>query len=270
MYNIGEVGPDAAIVPAARGIRVVSFDADAEVHARLRSTVAEEPDFVLVGQSRDWIECLTLLDQFVPELLVANVTQVPARFLKELSSSGFPILVGLQATDHGQIGTKPFGALPMPSDPEHAHKLLDRLRCEVCKRKAAELSTLLQHYMVSVTRCGQYLTKLNVEVGDNVEAIDVDRILSFSADGNYIRVHTHDCAFEIRETMTGISAKLDPSRFARVHRSFIINLSQIRDVRARDGYTTSVTLSNGMEVPVGPNYRDEFSSLTQMRNRLIA
>jgi two-component system LytT family response regulator len=270
MYNIGKVGSEAAIVPVAGGIRVVSFDPDAEVHSRLRSAIAGEPDFVLMGEGRDWNECEALLDQFVPELLVANVTRLPARFLEDLSPLGFPVLLGSQAIDRELVGTKPYGIFPMSSAPEPAHDLLDRVRCEICRRKAAELSTLLLHYMVSATKCGQYLATLNVEVQGHAEVIDLDRIVSFTADGNYIRVHTHDRAFEIRETMIGIFAKLDPTRFTRVHRSFIINLSQIRNVVARDGCTTSVILSNGMEVPVGPNYRDEFSSITQVRNRLIA
>jgi two-component system, LytTR family, response regulator len=270
MYGIGGTKAIEATYHVARGIRVVSFDPDVEVHARLRSTVAEEPDFILVGESREWEECEVMLDRFVPELLVANMTQVPPKFLEDLSSSAFPILIGLQAIYQGQTGTKPYGILPQPLDRDHVHDLLDRVRCEICRRKADELSALLEQYVSCVARCGQYLAQLKVDDGDQTEVIDLERIVSFSADRNYIRVHTDGRAFAIRDTMTAISAKLDPSRFARVHRSFIVNLSQVRDVVTREGSSTFVILSNGMEVPVGPNYRDDFSSAAQMRNRLIA
>jgi two-component system LytT family response regulator len=148
--------------------------------------------------------------------------------------------------------------------------LLDQALSEICTRKAEELSALVERYVACVAKCEQYLTKLKVEDGQQIEAIEMDRILSFSADGNYVRVHTGERVFAIRDTMAGISAKLDPSQFARVHRSFIVNLSQIQNVVTREGCATSVILSNGMEVPVGPNYRDDFSSTTQLRNRLIA
>jgi two-component system, LytTR family, response regulator len=270
MYSIERAQSVAATACTVRGMRIVSFDPDVDVHVRLRSTVAQEPDFILVGESRDWSECEVLLDRFVPELLVANMAQLPSQFLEGLSSSAFPILLGLQPIDRGQTGTRAYGILPMTLDSEHVHDLLDRVRCEICRRKADELSTLLGQYMACVGRCGQYLAELKVEDGGHAKIIELDRVLSFSADGNYVRVHASERAFEIRETMTGISAKLDPSRFARVHRSFIVNLSQVRDVVTRDGSSTFVILSNGMEVPVGPNYRDEFGNAAQMRTRLIA
>jgi len=70
--------------------------------------------------------------------------------------------------------------------------------------------------------------------------------------------------------MTGISARLDPSRFARVHRSFIVNLSHVRDVVTKEGSAAFVRLSDGMEVPVGPNYREEVNGILHLRNRLTA
>ncbi len=270
MNRIGGVDSLAATLGADRGMRVVSLDTDPEVHARLRSLVEEDPGFILVGASHEWTECEALLDMFVPELLVANMALVPPQFLENLSSSAFPILVGLRDTDREQASAEPYGCLPMPLDPVQVCNLLDQVRCEVCTRKACELSCLLQRYMACVARSEQYLAKVKIEDGDHTEMIELERILSFSADGNYVRVHTDKGAFAIRDTMTGINSKLDPSRFARVHRSFIVNLSQIRDVIGRDGSTTFVILNNGMEVPVGPNYRDNFSSATQVRNRLIA
>jgi two-component system, LytTR family, response regulator len=258
----------AATIHAASRMRVVSFDANAEVHASLRSTVEGDSDFALVGESREWTECEALLDRFVPELLLANIKQVPQQFLEGLSSSAFPILVGLQAADRGQTGAKPYGVLSMPLDPTHVHNLLDQVRSEICRRKADELARLLQRYVACVARCEQYLAKLRVENDRQAEVVEIERILSFSADGNYIRVHTKDKTFEIRETMTGISSKLDPSRFVRVHRSFIVNLSQISSVISREGSCTFVVLSNGTEVPIGPNYRAEFSSSAQRAQSL--
>jgi two-component system, LytTR family, response regulator len=253
-----------------RGIRVVSLDTDIEVHASLRSIIEEYDGFVLVGATQDWTECKRLLDTFVPELLIADTDLIPPQLLNALTHDVFPLLVDLQGTGQWPTGAEPYKALSQPLDQQSVHNLLNQVQSEVCRRKADELSALIERYVAFVAQCEQYLTKLKVEEGQRTEVIEMDRILSFSADGNYVRVHTGDRAFEVRDTMTGIFAKLDPSRFARVHRSFIVNLSQIQNVVTREGSTTSVILSNGMEVPVGPNYRDNFSSVTQLRNRLIA
>ncbi len=264
------IGSLATNVDAPRGIRVVSLAADMEVHSSLRSIIGECDSFVLAGTTQYWHECERLVDTFVPEVLIADTKLIPPEALEGLTHDAFPILIGLRATGYGPSEAKPYPSLSRPLDSACVHNLLNQVQSEICRRKADELSALIERYVACVAKCEQYLTKLKVEDGQQIEVIEMDRILSFSADGNYVRVHTGERAFEIRDTMTGISAKLDPSRFARVHRSFIVNLSQIQHVVTREGSTTSVILSNGMEVPVGPNYRDDFSSATQMRNRLIA
>jgi len=253
-----------------RGIRVVSLDREAAVHAGLRSSLEHDVGFVLVGESREWNECEELLNRFVPELLIANTRLIPLPFLEGLAVSAFPVLVELRTTGCGRSATSPFATLSIPVESERLHVLLNRLRSEICTRKADELSALLQRYMTSIATCEQHLSKLKVEDGDNSQEVPAEDILLFAADGNYIRVHTNNRVYAIRETMTGICAKLDPAQFARVHRSYIVNLSHVADVVTREGSSTCVLLSSGMEVPVGPNYRAEFSSAAETRNRLIA
>src|SRR5215472_2979493 len=81
-----------------------------------------------------------------------------------------------------------------------------------------------------------------------------------AADGNYVRLHTGTAVHEIRETMSGMTSKLDPEQFARVHRSFIVNRAYVTGVLRKEGAAMAVLLSNGIEIPVGPNYRAEVES----------
>jgi DNA-binding LytR/AlgR family response regulator len=57
--------------------------------------------------------------------------------------------------------------------------------------------------------------------------------------------------------MSGLTSKLNPEQFARVHRSFIVNRAYVTSVLRKEGAATAVLLSNGVEIPVGPNYRAE-------------
>jgi two-component system LytT family response regulator len=79
---------------------------------------------------------------------------------------------------------------------------------------------------------------------------DLDRC---QADGNYIRLHVGQQQYHIRATMSRLESQLDPSRFVRVHRSTIVNVDRIQELRPtfhgeylivlRD--TTQLTLSRG-------------------------
>ena len=258
-------------IKMSRGVRIVLFDQDAEVRAKLSAAIDQDHGFVLAGESETWSECEALLDRFVPELMIARESQLPRQFLESLSDSLFPLLVGLrdEADGLGRPGGV-YDTLLVPPEAEPIRSLLARVRFEIYRRKADELSCLLQRYMAYKGKGGQYLSRLKVDDEDQPQEITLEHVLVIAADGHYLRVHAVNQTYEIRETMTGISARLDPSRFARVHRSFIVNLSHVRDVVTKEGSAAFVRLSDGMEVPVGPNYREEVDAILHLRHRLTA
>ena len=253
------------------GMRVVLLDQDEERCTRFRAAIEQDDGFVLAGVCQEWQACEVLLDRFVPELLIASAEQIPPKYLEKLSASEFPVLIGLQDEhDPATIFSGTYDSVRTRPDPAHIRSLLRRVQFEIYKRKADELSSLLQRYMACAARSQQYLSWLRIEDDEQMQQIPVDQVLLIAADGNYVRVHADGRTYEMRETMTGISAKLDPSRFARVHRSFIVNLSYVRDLVTKETSAAFVRLHDGMEVPVGPNYRQDFESAIQLRERWSA
>lgn len=76
------------------------------------------------------------------------------------------------------------------------------------------------------------------------------------ASGNYVnlRVRGHD--YPLRSTIAGIESRLDPERFIRVHRSFIVNLDSIASIEPLDGGDARIHLRDGAAVPCSRTYRD--------------
>jgi DNA-binding LytR/AlgR family response regulator len=253
----------------ARGMRTVLFDQDAAIRGKVRAAICEHHGFVVAGESDGLLECAALLDRVVPELLIARLAELPRQFLESLADSPFPVLVGLRdEADPLPPPRELYDTLLIPPEEGHIHSVLARVRFEIYRRKADELSSLLERYMAYKAKCGQYLSKLKIEYENRTHEITLEHVQAIAADGHYLRVHTGGQTFEIRDTMAGISARLDPSRFARVHRSFIVNLSQVLEVVRKEGAAAFVLLSDGMEVPVGPNYREQIDGM--LHNRLTA
>lgn len=75
------------------------------------------------------------------------------------------------------------------------------------------------------------------------------------ASGNYVnlRVRGHD--YPLRSTIAGIEAKLDPDRFARIQRSYIVNLDQIASIEPLDTGDARVHLKDGTRLPCSRTYR---------------
>lgn len=86
-----------------------------------------------------------------------------------------------------------------------------------------------------------------------VAAADIEWL---QASGNYVnlRVRGHD--YPLRTTMAGIEAKLDPARFVRVHRSYMVNLDQIASIQPLETGDARVHLKDGTELPCSRRYRD--------------
>jgi DNA-binding LytR/AlgR family response regulator len=79
-------------------------------------------------------------------------------------------------------------------------------------------------------------------------------IIYLEADANYTQVYSKDKKFVIRSTLKELEAKLDPNRFVRVHKSFLINLTEIDSIQAE-----SVNIA-GKEIPIS---RNQYSWLLQ-------
>lgn len=76
------------------------------------------------------------------------------------------------------------------------------------------------------------------------------------ASGNYVnlRVRGHD--YPLRSTIAGIEARLDPGRFARIHRSYIVNLGRIASIEPLDPGDARLHLHDGGTLPCSRRYRE--------------
>ncbi|MCK7594642.1 LytTR family DNA-binding domain-containing protein [Pseudomarimonas salicorniae] len=85
--------------------------------------------------------------------------------------------------------------------------------------------------------------------------LDVDDVEWAEAAGNYINLHAHRRVYPLRETMGNLETRLDPARFVRVHRSFLVNLDQLETIEALDSGDARIQTKGGDTVPVSRTYR---------------
>ncbi len=74
--------------------------------------------------------------------------------------------------------------------------------------------------------------------------------------GNYVNLHVRGHDYPLRSTMAAIERRVDPKRFVRVHRSYIVNLDYVVQIEALETGDARATLRDGQHVPVSRNYRD--------------
>jgi hypothetical protein len=86
-----------------------------------------------------------------------------------------------------------------------------------------------------------------------VAAADVEWL---QASGNYVNLHVRGRDYPLRTTMAAIEEQLDPSRFVRVHRSYIVNLDCVGEIEPLDTGDARIAMRDGAIIPCSRTYRD--------------
>jgi two-component system LytT family response regulator len=116
-----------------------------------------------------------------------------------------------------------------------------------------------QYYRRSKTTVAQSRAdRLIVQTGAGDSVLRFEQIDYLEAARNYISVHADGREYVIRDTMTNVMRRLSGGPFARTHRSVIVNIDKIREIRSIDS-GQRVFLTGGEDVPLSLSYREEFT-----------
>jgi two-component system LytT family response regulator len=149
---------------------------------------------------------------------------------------------------------------------------LDRVRQRLAEKRGAEEVDRLKEVLAEVApdamenveatsadeghAANRYERMINIKDRGQIFRVDVDTIESVEAAGDYMCIKTGDNTLILRETMKDLEKRLDPRRFQRVHRSTIVNLDQVRQVKPHTNGECFLVLDSGTQVKVSRSYRD--------------
>lgn len=96
-----------------------------------------------------------------------------------------------------------------------------------------------------------------------VEMADIDWV---EASGNYAVLHVGGETLEIRSSLSKLESELDPRRFVRVHKSYLVNVTRIAEVTPWVSGDWRIRLQDGAEVNLSRRYRQRFESLVPVKS----
>jgi len=159
--------------------------------------------------------------------------------------------------------------LVKPVEEERLADTLEKVRMRLSEKKGAEEIERLKNVLEQVApNAAQQFDKEDVATGNRYEKlinvkdrgqifrVDVETIERIDAAGDYMCIYTADNSLILRETMKDLEKRLDPKHFQRVHRSTIVNLDQVRQVKPHTNGECFLILESGAQVKVSRSYRD--------------
>jgi len=94
-----------------------------------------------------------------------------------------------------------------------------------------------------------------VQQNDRALVLQAREVEAIEAEANYMWLYRGKETFSIRGTMASLEHRLDPTTFLRVHRSWIVNVPLITELRGREGGKVSACTASGLSVPVSTGSR---------------
>ena len=102
----------------------------------------------------------------------------------------------------------------------------------------------------------RHLDRLVVRGSDRVQLLPVDQVSWIEADGMYVKLHTRDGAAHLHRALLGaLDQTLDPRRFVRIHRSAIVNIDVVVELRQDAHGDYVAVLRDRTEIRVGRSFR---------------
>lgn len=243
-------------------IQTVIADDEALARQRLRLLLRHERDVRIVGEASSPSEIASQVMAKKPDLLFLDIC-MPAMngldVLAELSRDKSIMLPHvIITTEHGEYAVRAFEMraadyLLKPYTADRLRAALDHARERMrCTKGTQSGNGLAAH---------SHPDRIVLKSRGRILFVPVAEIRWIAAEENYVRICTDTESHLLRETMTRIESKLDSQMFMRVHRSAIVNLKHVKEVRRESSGDFSVLLSNGQKVAMSRSHHSHIDSL---------
>jgi two-component system LytT family response regulator len=248
-------------------IRALIVDDEPLARERIRSLLAADGEIEVAGECANGEEAVSATLRERPDLLFLDV-QMPGLdgfdVLGELPPEVMPVVIFVTAYDQHALRAFEVHALDYllkPFDEARFRRSLERAKGFARARRARAADGRLDALLEELAAERRYVKRLVIQAPGRVFFLRAEEIDWIETAGNYVRLHVGAEAHLHRETMRDLESRLDPERFLRIHRSTIVNLDQIRDLKPlfHGGY--AVTLKDGTELTSSRNYAERLRSL---------
>jgi two-component system, LytTR family, response regulator len=253
----------------ARRFHIVIADDEPLARARVESLLRSQSDCEVVARCESGAETVATVRRVRPDILFLDV-QMPGgdgfTVIEQLEGDVPPVVIFVTAFDQHALRAFEVHALDYllkPFDAERFALAVDRARGQLNARGPAPGGDARIAELIRTLRDRpQHLERFAIRTSSGKIIFRRAAELDWAeADGNYVRLHFGRDSHLQRERLGALETQLDPARFARVHRSALINLERVREMRPTFHGDYIVVLESGAEITLGRNYRENVMGL---------
>jgi two-component system LytT family response regulator len=239
-------------------LRALVVDDEPLARQTLLALLERENDVEVVGECSDGPAAAQALRARRPDVVFLDI-QMPELdgfgVLRAVRDVHVPAVIFVTA--FGQHAAEAFDEeatdyLIKPFDDERFSRALDRARTRIRAARSRD---------VAVPDPARWLERFAVECSGRISIIPVETVEWIEAQDYYVQIHAGGKEHLLRESLRNLETRLDPKRFARVHRSAIVNVTSVKQLRRRSHGEYVLILGDGVELKLSRTYRDQLQLL---------
>ena len=231
-------------------IRAVIVDDEPLARSVLREYLAAHPEVEIVAECANGFEAVKAVAELAPHLLFLDIQMPKLDGFEVLELIGRDVAV-IFVTAYDEYALRAFDVhavdyLLKPYGPERLAEALGHVRAHLADRPGIPIAPL-----VAAARPGSsHAERLVVRDGSRVHVVPVEKLDYVQAQDDYVCLHTEGKKLLKEQTMADIEAALDPARFVRIHRSYILNIERLARVEPYGKDSRVAILHDGTRLPV--------------------
>lgn len=249
-------------------IKVFIIEKDGLARLRLVNLVKEVPELQVVGNFESIEDAIESANTIEPNVIFLDVEKNSFDEIKKFSFKTRPVIIFVTAKVEYALKAFEFFALDFLLKPykderffTSAKKIINHFQQKNACPFEDKINTMLNQVKgdriplpIAVHRC----QKMPVKLGNKVLFIDTDNIKYISASGYYAEIYTEERKYLLRESLSNLTKSLDPTKFIRIHRSTIINLSHISELISSNYGEVDVKMEDQKLFRVSKSYKKKF------------
>lgn len=242
-------------------IKVLIVDDEPLARKRIRAMLGADAEIEIVGECSNGREALGAVKKLAPDLVFLDI-QMPEidglQVIGSVESKNRPLFIFVTA--YSQHGLAAFDAdvadyLLKPFDAARFDQALGRAKSRLTAACENDHQASLLNFINHFERESKYLKQLSIRNDRRIFLIKVEDIRWIEAERNYVRLHVGEESYSRRESIGNLETQLNPEMFRRIHRSAIVNLDFIKELRTSPGGDYQVFLRNGENLVLSHNYQ---------------
>jgi|SRR5579864_8471557 len=245
-------------------VRTIIVDDEDLARSRISSLLKAEPDIKIVEECKNGRLAIKAILTQKPDLVFLDV-QMPEldgfEVLKAIEKEHQPTVIFVTAYDRYAIRAFEAYALDYllkPFNRARFQKALQRARLQIARETRDRVDGRLASLLKQMRTESKYLERLVIRSAGRVIFLRTEDVEWFEGCANYVRIHVGKESHLMREKVSSLEERLDPKRFIRIHRSNIVRIDRIKELRSSADGEHVVVLLDGTRLSLSRGYREHF------------